>query len=209
MVKFKVGDRVEIVDEVMARRTGAEIRLGERGKVISVWTNYLCVLMDGDEDGTPWSIPMDGLKLIQKEGTKMPAKLTEPRPDWDTYFIRIASEVAMRSTCPRASVGAVIVKDNRILSTGYNGAPAGKPHCIDEGCIIDEGDDHCQRTIHAETNAIAQAAKYGVSIDGATLYYWDSKGRYASTVAELRDHCQKCGQLAEAAGMVRVCGRGL
>ena len=129
------------------------------------------------------------------------------RPDWDLYFIKIAKEVASRSTCPRAAVGAVIVKDNRILATGYNGAPEGEPHCEDVGCLM--VDNHCQRAIHAETNAIAQAAKHGVSVEGATLYYWDSKGRYAQCIDELREHCQKCGQLAQAAGIARVCGRGL
>ena len=129
------------------------------------------------------------------------------RPDWDLYFIRIAKEISSRSTCPRAAVGAVIVKDNRILTTGYNGAPSGEPHCNDIGCLM--VDEHCQRAIHAETNAIAQAAKYGISLIGATLYYWDSKGRYAKDIDELRVHCQKCGQLAAAAGIARVCGRGL
>lgn len=129
------------------------------------------------------------------------------RPDWDLYFIRIAMEVASRSTCPRASVGAVIVRDNRILASGYNGAPAGEPHCTEVGCDMVDG--HCKRAIHAETNAIAQAAKYGISLEGATLYYWDSKGRYAQNLAELSSHCDKCGQLATAAGIARVCGRGL
>lgn len=126
------------------------------------------------------------------------------RPDWDDYFINIADEVAQRSTCPRAKVGAVIVKDHRIIATGYNGAPAGKSHCYDEGCIMENG--HCQRAVHAETNAIAQAAKYGLAIEGATLYYWDSKGRVADSIADLRNHCQKCGQLAQAAGIARVYG---
>ena len=76
------------------------------------------------------------------------------RPDWDRYFIRIAKEVASRSTCPRAAVGAVIVKDNHIISTGYNGAVPGKPHCEDEGCNVMDG--HCQRAVHAEINAIIQ-----------------------------------------------------
>lgn len=128
------------------------------------------------------------------------------RPDWDEYFLDIAYSVGQRATCPRATVGAVIVKDNRILATGYNGAPAGEPHCTDEGCIIEDG--HCQRAIHAETNAIAQAAKYGISVEGATLYYTDSKGREADSLNDLTFHCTKCGQLARAAGIVRVVGRG-
>ena len=127
------------------------------------------------------------------------------RPDWDEYFLAIAKDVASRATCPRASVGAIIVKDNRILSTGYNGAPPGEPHCTDIGCDMVDG--HCQRTIHAETNAMAQAAKYGIAIEGATIYYVDSMGRESDSIKDLRDHCQKCGQLAKAAGITRIIGR--
>jgi len=129
-----------------------------------------------------------------------------PRPDWDLYFIRIAKEVASRSTCPRAAVGAVIVKDNRILATGYNGAPAGEPHCTEVGCDMVDG--HCQRAVHAETNAIAQAAKYGISVDGATLYCWDTAGRNYSLSMDGWD-CHYCGQLMKVAGISRVCARGL
>ena len=120
------------------------------------------------------------------------------RPDWDEYFLNIAREVAKRSTCPRASVGAVIVKDNRILATGYNGSPPGKPHCTEVGCLV--VNDHCERVIHAETNAIAQAAKFGISINGATLYYWDSLNRPAES-------CNKCSQVMEAAGIIIIIGR--
>ena len=127
------------------------------------------------------------------------------RPDWDTYFLNIAKEVASRASCPRASVGAVIVRNHRILSTGYNGAPAGQEQCDEVGCLV--VDNHCQRAIHAETNAIAHAARYGIPVDGATLYYWDTQGRGANSIDELRSYCQKCGQIAEAAGIARVVGR--
>lgn len=100
----------------------------------------------------------------------------DTRPSWDTYFMDIATLVAKRSTCLRRAVGAVIVKNRRILSTGYNGAPAGIAHCIDVGCLratlnIASGQRHelC-RGIHAEQNAIIQAAYHGVSIQGGTLY---------------------------------------
>ena len=119
------------------------------------------------------------------------------RPSWDEYFMDIAKEVAKRSTCPRASVGAVIVKDNRILSTGYNGAPPKEPHCTEVGCLMKN--NHCERTIHAETNAIAQAARFGIAINGATLYYWDSLGRPA-------DSCVKCSQVMKAAGIIKIVG---
>jgi len=98
------------------------------------------------------------------------------RPDWDNYFMEIARIVSKRSTCIRRHVGAVIVKDKRILSTGYNGAPKGLKHCMDSGCLrekmnIASGERHelC-RGLHAEQNAIIQAALHGVSINGAEIY---------------------------------------
>jgi dCMP deaminase len=98
------------------------------------------------------------------------------RPSWDEYFMEITRLVVSRSTCVRRQVGAVIVKDKKILATGYNGAPSGLPHCLEVGCLRDElgipsGERHelC-RGLHAEQNAIIQAAYYGVSINGATLY---------------------------------------
>lgn len=98
------------------------------------------------------------------------------RPSWDDYFMTIAAEVATRSTCLRRRVGAVLVKDKRILSTGYNGAPRNLQHCIVTGCLrekenIPSGQRHeiC-RALHAEQNALLQAATYGVAIEGATLY---------------------------------------
>ncbi|MDO8504581.1 MAG: dCMP deaminase family protein [Candidatus Liptonbacteria bacterium] len=90
------------------------------------------------------------------------------RPAWENYFLGIAELVATRSTCDRRHVGAVIVRDKVLLSTGYNGAPRGLPHCDDQGHEIVDG--HCIRTVHAEANAIAQSAKNGVRIDGASLY---------------------------------------
>ena len=84
------------------------------------------------------------------------------------YFLRIASEVATRSTCDRAHVGAVIVRDKNILATGYNGSISGTPHCDNGGHMMRDG--HCVATIHAEANAILQAAKNGVSIKDASIY---------------------------------------
>ncbi len=98
------------------------------------------------------------------------------RPSWDEYFIEIAQLVATRSTCLRRQVGAVAVKDKRILATGYNGVPKSLPHCLDVGCLreklgIPPGERHelC-RGIHAEQNVIIQAATSGTSIEGAVLY---------------------------------------
>ncbi|MFV1948412.1 MAG: cytidine/deoxycytidylate deaminase family protein [Anaerolineales bacterium] len=90
------------------------------------------------------------------------------RPTWNEYFLNIAREVAQRSTCERAKVGAVIVKDKRILTTGYNGSPRGLAHCTEVGCLMDNG--HCVRTLHAEQNAIIQAALHGVITEGAIIY---------------------------------------
>lgn len=90
------------------------------------------------------------------------------RADWDQYFMGIAHQAATRSTCPRKHVGAVIVRDRNVLSTGYNGSVRGLPHCEDVGCVME--DNHCVATVHAEANAIIQAAKNGVSIQGAELY---------------------------------------
>lgn len=98
------------------------------------------------------------------------------RPTLDEYFMEIASVVAKRSTCLRQHVGAVIVKDKRILATGYNGAPSGLPHCDEVGCLRDKMDvpsgerQELCRGVHAEQNAIIQAAKFGISVDGGTLY---------------------------------------
>jgi dCMP deaminase len=98
------------------------------------------------------------------------------RPNWDEYFMDIAALVSKRSTCLRRGVGAVLVRDRRILSTGYNGAPSGMRHCLDVGCLreqlnIPSGERHelC-RGLHAEQNAIIQAAFHGVSVNGSTLY---------------------------------------
>ncbi len=92
----------------------------------------------------------------------------ESRPSWNEYFMNIAHQVAKRSTCDRAQVGAVIVRDKRILTTGYNGSPRGLPHCSEVGCLMDNG--HCIRTLHAEQNAIIKAALHGVITEGATIY---------------------------------------
>ncbi len=91
-----------------------------------------------------------------------------PRASWDQYFMNIAQVVATRSTCPRKYVGAVIVRNRTILSTGYNGSIRGMPHCSDVGHMME--DNHCVATIHAEANAIIQAARNGVTIEGADVY---------------------------------------
>ena len=88
------------------------------------------------------------------------------RPSWDEYFMKMANDVATRTTCLRRGVGAVIVKDRRILATGYNGVPTGLTHCSETGCLREQ----LCRGLHAEQNAIIQAARYGINIAGATIY---------------------------------------
>jgi len=134
------------------------------------------------------------------------------RPSWDEYFLKIAEDVASRATCPRASVGAVIVKDHRILSTGYNGALPGEPHCTEVGCLMEN--NHCERTVHAETNAVVQAARFGINIEGATLYCWSVRHRTAEPFEGTLDDigkpvrsCIKCEQVTKAAGICRVVAR--
>lgn len=111
------------------------------------------------------------------------------RASWDEYFMNIAREVATRSTCPRKHVGAVIVRDKTILSTGYNGSIRGLPHCDDAGHMMEDG--HCVRTIHAEANAIIQAAKNGTRIDEAMIYVTASP-------------CWSCFKMIANAGLSRI-----
>ena len=113
-----------------------------------------------------------------------------PRASWDEYFMSIAQVVATRSTCPRKYVGAVLVRNRTILSTGYNGSIRGMPHCTDVGHMMDDG--HCVATIHAEANAIIQAARNGVMIEGATNYVTASP-------------CWPCFKMLANAGVRRIC----
>jgi dCMP deaminase len=111
------------------------------------------------------------------------------RPSWDDYFMQITFEVAKRSTCPRAAVGAVIVREKRILTTGYNGAPMGLSHCTEAGCLM--VNDHCVRTLHAEQNAIIQGALHGVDVSGSTIYV-------------THQPCLVCAKMAINAGIKRI-----
>ncbi|HLU49053.1 MAG TPA: dCMP deaminase family protein [Planctomycetota bacterium] len=111
------------------------------------------------------------------------------RASWDEYFMRIALEVATRSTCDRKNVGAVIVRDRNILSTGYNGSVSGLEHCDEVGHRLEN--DHCTMTIHAEANAILLAAKNGVMINGASIYITASP-------------CWNCFKLVANAGIRKI-----
>lgn len=111
------------------------------------------------------------------------------RPSWDEYFLKLAMLASERATCPRMHCGCVLVKDRYVLSTGYNGSLPGSPHCEDEGCLV--VDNHCVRTNHAEMNAICQAARHGVSLDGATAYVTNMP-------------CTTCAKALIAAGIRRV-----
>jgi dCMP deaminase len=115
--------------------------------------------------------------------------MSHERADWHTYFMNIARQVATRSTCDRKHVGAVIVRDKTILSTGYNGSIRGLDHCDDVGHLMDNG--HCVRTVHAEANAIVQAASQGVRLEGGEIYVTASP-------------CWNCFKLIANAGIRRI-----
>ena len=113
------------------------------------------------------------------------------RLDSDMVFMLTAAIMAQRATCHRGKVGAVLVRDRRIISIGYNGPPSGMPHCIDVGCEIDENTGGCLRSIHAEANAILWAGRQGVATEGATLYTTDHP-------------CLYCARIIHSAGITRV-----
>lgn len=115
--------------------------------------------------------------------------MTAPRVDWDTYFLNIARASATRATCNRKQVGAVLVRDRHLLATGYNGSVAGLDHCTDVGCMMEDG--HCVRTVHAEANALVQAARHGVRVEGASIYVTASP-------------CWPCFKLIANAGIKRI-----
>lgn len=123
------------------------------------------------------------------------------RPCWDKYFMTLVEDIKERSTCLRRQVGALIVKENRILATGYNGAPTGCTHCEQSGCLreklhIPSGQRHelC-RALHAEQNAFLQASKYGIAVQGATLYVTTQP-------------CSLCAKMIINAGIVKVVFKG-
>jgi len=111
------------------------------------------------------------------------------RPDWDEYFLKLAMLASERSTCPRMHCGCVLVKQKNVVATGYNGSIPGDDHCDDAGCIVI--DNHCVRTVHAEMNALAQAAKHGKVVDGSTAYITNMA-------------CTTCAKALIAAGINRV-----
>lgn len=120
------------------------------------------------------------------------------RPSWDEYFLEIARTVASRATCDRGRSGCVIARDKQILVTGYVGAPKGLPHCDDAGhqmkkMVHEDGKvtQHCVRTVHAEQNAITQAARLGISINGSTLYCKMTP-------------CRTCAMMIINCGIIRV-----
>lgn len=120
------------------------------------------------------------------------------RPSWDEYFMEVAQTIAKRATCDRGRSGCVIARDRQLLVTGYVGSPKGLPHCDEVGHLMkkvihddDTISQHCMRTVHAEQNAICQAAKLGVSIDGATVYCKMTP-------------CRTCAMLIINAGIKRV-----
>jgi len=112
------------------------------------------------------------------------------RKSWDVYFLEIALKVAERSTCSKAHVGCVLVKDKRIIATGYNGSIYGLDHCDDVGHLLN-AEGRCIRTIHAEQNALIQCAKYGVQVEGAIAYV-------------THEPCETCSKLLNQASVTRI-----
>jgi dCMP deaminase len=124
----------------------------------------------------------------------------DARPSWDAYFMQIAHLVKTRATCPRRQVGAVLVRDRRILATGYNGAPSGLPHCPPRGHEQEWPDGclragHCIRALHAEQNALLQAARIGIACEGAGIYVTCQP-------------CSACAKMIINAGIKRVTYEG-
>lgn len=120
------------------------------------------------------------------------------RPNWDEYFIKLTKMVGTRGTCDRGRSGCVVVRDKRVIATGYVGSPPGLPHCDEVGHLMhrvikDDGSEsqHCVRTIHAEQNAICQAAKYGIALEGGTIYV-------------KMEPCYVCARMIVAVGIKRV-----
>ncbi len=111
------------------------------------------------------------------------------RPQWDEYFLKLAMLASERATCPRMHCGCVLVKNKNVITTGYNGSIPGDDHCDQVGCLI--VDNHCVRTVHAEMNALIQAARRGHSVDGATAYV-------------TKMPCTTCSKAVITAGIKRV-----
>lgn len=123
------------------------------------------------------------------------------RPSWDEYFLELVDQVGRRATCDRGKSGCVVVRNKRIICTGYVGSPSGLPHCDEDGHdfrqMIDEDGttrQHCVRTVHAEQNAICQAARYGLQLEGTTLYC-------------SMEPCRVCAMLIASTGIARVVAR--
>ena len=123
------------------------------------------------------------MKKVVKKNTK------HERPSWDEYFLKIVDVVGSRATCDKSGSGCVIVLDNRIIATGYTGSLSGLPHCNEVGHDMNSG--NCIRTIHAEQNAINQALKFGILLDGATMYCKAMP-------------CPACAKMATSLGVKRI-----
>lgn len=155
-------------------------KVGNRLRPLDEIYNLSFNLNSGDEF-TITARQGDALQALSSRLAEMPflARMIwpegAPRPDPEEYMAGMALWASSRSTCPRARVGAVIYRDGYLLATGYNGAPPGDPHCEDVGCLMESVSSgistshHCRRSNHAEVNAIAQAAKHGTRIEGASI----------------------------------------
>jgi dCMP deaminase len=159
---------------------------------------FVCTIYEYNERGFPSFGFGKASQKTDKDTEGNMAETGYKRPTWDEYFMEVCDAISKRATCDRGRSGCVIAKDNQILVTGYVGAPAGLPHCDEAGhqlkkMLHEDGTitTHCVRTVHAEQNAICQAAKRGIAIAGATLYCRMTP-------------CRTCAMLIINCGIVRV-----
>jgi len=170
LARAREGEKTTSLDEFKANEE-REMHGDGAGQQLLRCKQMADIILRNDADISALHAKLDKILAIHLE------KFKYQRPSWDDYFIDISRTVAKRATCDRGMSGAVIVRDKRILTTGYVGAPAGLPQCDEVGhqfqeVINDQGvkSKHCIRTTHAEQNAIVQAARMGISIEGATIY---------------------------------------
>ena len=166
------------------------------GDVLHQRNGFGCTILSKDEPPDPSMNPTMIVECVDSYPHPIYSRLEKGRESWDEYFMGIAKQVASRSTCDRRNVGAVLVKNKTIISTGYNGSVRGTPHCDSEAghiLIYDEGQkrNRCIRPVHAEANAVCQAAKNGASTEGSTLYMSASP-------------CYGCFNLVANAGIQRI-----
>ncbi len=119
-------------------------------------------------------------------------------------YLKMCKELATLGTCPRAQIGVMAIKENRVLLTGYNGAPSKEPQCNQVGCLVDDG-DHCIRAVHAEQNLVGLAARWGISLDGSSMIAYSIVPNPSSLARIVKEPtCERCTLLVKTAGIVEA-----